>query len=437
MIHRLLLLAALSCFPSVEVMAAEPFARARIVTEGRIIAGERIELAVDVLVPNFFKAPPEFPLFDLENAIVILPDSRAVNLSDTSGGVQYSGIRRSYEIIPQVAGGYRLPEVRVAIAFAGDEGQLLKRTISVPLVNFNVEPVPGDWQGQQPFVATSVAVAETLDRDPAKLKAGDTIVRQITITADGTRAMMIPVPDVDTVVGSRLYRQDPILRDDPETGAGSRAERLTYLVEKQGEITLPSINLKWLDPANAAIQIASVPEVKLTISAAVARQAIALPSSEDAAARAAREKAINRYLGRIALVAVGALLIFAVLYWAGSEAEEFWRRAKKSYRQSERYYFRNARTALAGDDAMAAFQALERWTGKIGFRSVEEWARSTGDADIQRHVSALQYRLFGKPGKDEISFREIARLMTGARRQALASLHRFSRENPALPPLNP
>ena len=71
-----------------QALAAEPFARATVDDSGDIVPGRQVYVTVDVFAPDFFTSPPQFPLFDLPNALVTLPDERAQNILQTVDGVQ-------------------------------------------------------------------------------------------------------------------------------------------------------------------------------------------------------------------------------------------------------------------------------------------------------------------------------------------------------------
>ena len=109
---RVLALTILLVVPTA-LWAADPIIRAQVVTQQPIVAGQQIQIQVDVLAPNFFLSPPQFPLFDLPNAVVTLSDARAQNMTETVDGETYAGIRRIYLVTPQLAGTFTLPPARI------------------------------------------------------------------------------------------------------------------------------------------------------------------------------------------------------------------------------------------------------------------------------------------------------------------------------------
>src|SRR5262245_37159944 len=89
---------------SAGLQAGEPQIRVEILTQPPIVPGQQVQIQVDVLAPNFFMSAPKFPLFNLPNAVVSLPDTGAQNLVETIGDESYAGIRRTYIVTPQTAG---------------------------------------------------------------------------------------------------------------------------------------------------------------------------------------------------------------------------------------------------------------------------------------------------------------------------------------------
>ena len=122
------LLLALSALPAI---AAEPFARSAIEKTDTIVPGQQLRLTVDVFAPCFFTSPPDLPLFEMEDALVTLPEERAQNLVETIDGVQYAGIRRQYAIVPERAGSFSIPPISINFAYSAD-GAPTRGTVKSP-----------------------------------------------------------------------------------------------------------------------------------------------------------------------------------------------------------------------------------------------------------------------------------------------------------------
>lgn len=411
--------------------AAEPLLRVEIVTKPPIVSGQQVQIQVDVLAPNFFLSSPKFPLFDLPNAIVTLPDERAVNLTETINGESYAGIRRSYIVTPQTAGDFTLPPAGITFTYAAVPGQPgVQALVTLPPQKFTVAGAPagGGTAAQQ------ISVAQDLDRDPKTLKAGDTLVRTITVTAEGMQAMMIPVPDFTAPEGVRLYPHDPVLTDKLDqaqgTIGGTRVDRVTYGFETAGSYRLPAIEIAWYDPKTQKNDVAQAPEITVTVAQAAGfTPAIKPPEITEPAPR----HPVNlRLLGWVAagVVVLAFLAWLLPRLWRGLSA---WRDARRRrYEQSEEYSFRQFSRACRGGDGGAVYAALQSWAGRAKVVPLRDWLK--GDAALADY-ERLEASLFaGASGPFDVA-RLLAGITTARRhwldRQAAVAVPA------ALPPLNP
>src|SRR5437899_1809808 len=73
-----------------------PVVRAHLEPSHGILVGQPIRLVVSVYVPNYFTGTPEFPEFEIENAIVVLPQDRPENSNTQIAGTSYAGITETY-----------------------------------------------------------------------------------------------------------------------------------------------------------------------------------------------------------------------------------------------------------------------------------------------------------------------------------------------------
>jgi hypothetical protein len=392
-LFALLLLAA----GTVAGRAAEPIARARILTPDPIVAGQQVELQVDVLVPNFFMSSPQYPIFDLPNAVVTLPDSRAQNLVETIDGEDFAGIRRSYVITPQVAGDFVLPPAAITFTYAAVPGQATKGSVTLPQLKFTVTGAPGGAAGPV-AIAAKVTVTQTLDRAPASLKAGDTLVRTVTTVAEGMQAMMIPVPAFEAPEGVRVYPHDPVLTDQTTVGQGSvggkRVDRVTYGFEKPGTYKLPAIEIGWYDPAARKNDTAEAPEITVTVAEAAAfGPAIAPPVPAADQPDATKIPRLRDIALAVAGIVVLALLAFlGARLWPKLAARRRVRRLEEE--QSEAAFFKHFEQACRDGDAAKAYRALDAWSRRARVAPITAWLAVFGNEATRTEFERLQGAVF-------------------------------------------
>lgn len=408
-------------------LGAEPFARATVEATNGIVPGQQVRVDIDVYVPDFFTSPPQFPLFDLPNALVTLPAERSENLTETVDGVQYTGIRKSYAVVPQVSGTFTLPQFRVEFGHSSG-GTPTKATVAIPSVSFTVG---GSTENQQQvaFAATDLTVEEAFDRDARSMKVGDALTRTITITAGNTQAMMIPPLDPGTVPGLNRYENAPAIQDGIAVGrdtASRRTETYVYTADKEGSFVIPAVSYAWFDVSSHESKSASLPAVTVNVAAATAASVAIKPVLEEAPRPLPH---VNRQ--RIAIIIL-ALLALAALAWIGRRAspvlQNRLRLAKERYHSSHRYRLKRLRQTIATGSEMEIYAHLAEWSRNLGYRTLEDWLREAPD-ELRLQIQMLSAKLF-KPAGGTID------------RTKLATTVDFERATPALieavlPPLNP
>ncbi|PSJ60480.1 BatD family protein [Kumtagia ephedrae] len=428
--------------PIATAFAADPFARATIDAQGTIYPGQQITVQVDVLVPNFFMSPPQFPLFDLPNAVVTLPDSGALNLNETVDGESFAGIRRSYLVTPQGAGDYVLPPVEITFTYAAVPGQASQGKVTLPPTRFTVTAQPGAEAGDASVTAARVGVEQSLDRDAKAMKAGDSLVRTVTVTADGMQAMMIPEPSFEAPEGVRIYHHDPKLEDQRtprgEFVAGRRTDIATYVFEKAGSYTLPAVEVQWFDPQSGKSETASAPAVAVTVAEAAAAGTAMAPPAPVEKPQPAWTRIDWRFwlpaagAGLAALVAAGWLLFSGLPRLLAHLRER-----RKERENSEPAYFRRFEHSCRGGDRRAAYALLDAWARRCDLGPVAEWLSRHGDADAQHAYAAFEKQIFGGDGGAVPDAGELATSMARVRHSWLAKQRRRGEHVKALPPLNP
>lgn len=422
----------LLCISALPASAAGPFARAAIEEQGEIVPGQRIHLIVDVFAPDFFTSPPQFPLFDLPDALVTLPDERAQNSLQTIDGVQYSGIRRTYAIVPEKSGPYVVPPFAIELGYSV-EGKPTRTEVMAPSASFTVG---GGTRSQGvAFAASGLTLSESFDRDPATLKSGDAIVRTITIFARDTQAMLIPPLERPNPSGLQAYAKPPLLKDDVtvDNERGSeRVEVLTYVAPSEGSFDIPAATMHWFDIDAHADQTSTLPPTKLSVAKADAKSTGIAPVVDKPAERSA---SLSTKTIAFAALAVAILAAIAATIWKRRDALAA---LLASYRASrarpEHAVYRRLLAALDTGTAQEIYDALSNWCRLAGFGSPACWVEQSADDELSRQYARLQQHLFA---------REHTAFDAAALRQAIERVRkarpspRNNRRQSALPALNP
>ncbi|MGQ3212593.1 MAG: BatD family protein [Shinella sp.] len=419
--------------------AAEPFARVKIEDTGRIVPGQQVRVDVEVFVPDFFTSPPQFPLFDLPNALVTLPDGRALNMVETIDGVQYAGIRRTYAVVPTAPGTFTLPPAVITLGYS-QNGKPVPGQTTLPETRFTVAEPSGGTATALTFAARGLTITQSFDRDPSTLKVGDALVRTITVFAKDTQAMLIPAVPVVTVAGMKQYPKsasiaDGVQAEDRTTGS-TRTETTTFVAEIAGAIEIPAVSYPWFDIDAQAKAIAALPGTPVKVSKATPARTGLAPQLEQTDPGSDRT-----WPSKATLAAAAALLVvLAAICWLFVKTLPWMKRRLRAFADgawvSERRSFKRLMAAIRVSDPMTVYRHLEDWTRSAGYGSIGDWVNASGNGDVVREAEKLQRELFG-PDRDRPGFNRAA-LSKSVRAARKHSENREGIARPsALPKLNP
>lgn len=426
--------------------AQEPVVRAHLEPAGNIMVGQPVRLIVSVFVPNYFSGSPEFPEFEIENAIVVLPQDRPENSNTQINGASYAGIAQTYVIYPQQTGDFRVPSARLSVPYAIAPPRSTTAHPLLPGLIFHAG-VPAAAKDLPYFLPTTrLTITQKWSRPLRGLRTGDSVERIITVTAAKMQGMLIPPLPLDQPDGIRIYSTEPAVRDQKTARGdfiyGQRIQNAKYFIQKAGNYTLPAIELKWWNLATNRLAIATLPETKFT--AAVHPDYVPElppPAVEPVAMTRQKVSLWHRYrstfrLGlEITVAVIGLTILFGLVHRIRVPLLYWWRQRKAS----EKALFRNLLHAARADDAKQAYPNLLRWLNVVlPGMSLNRQLGSLPLRPLRGLVDQLTAYLYGpsRSGIDSTAWRgsELASSLKKAR--AHLSTKREHSGN-KLPPLNP
>jgi hypothetical protein len=199
--------------------------------------------------------------------------------------------------------------------------------------------------------------------------------------------MVLPPLPLTKVDGLAAYPKPPIVQDHTERGdiAGKRIDTVTYICERPGQFTLPSLVIPWWDLRHQELMRVTLPAVTLEVAAGPA-------ASTDAAA-------VGEELGWPWLWwIVGAVFLLAAAVaatWRHRGALlAAWERNRAQRQGSEIALFAHVLDGCRASDVKATFSALLRWLDSTRHgpdaATIEDFLVRHPDADLRRQVEALQ-----------------------------------------------
>jgi BatD DUF11 like domain len=405
---RPLLLAVALVFSTVSSSAQTPVIHAKLVPTNKIIVGQPVRLVVEVLVPNFFTGAPDFPTFELENAIVVLPEETAENFNEPINGQPYAGIRRTYLLYPQLPGDFRVPPAEVGVVYASTPPKTAEAYLPLPPLTFHAD-IPPAAQGLPYFLPTTKLTLQQRWSAPLnKLRVGDTLERTVTITAAKTKAMLIPALQFEAPAGIKVYSEEPKVQDQNtdrgEFVLGRRIEVAKYFLQKEGDYTLPAIELKWWDLYTTRLVTATLPAVHF-VAAPNPDYVEELPPEQEIAPTVQLKSAAQSSLFRRIVTVTPWLLATFLLLWVAhryiSRFALYLKMRREQHNQSEAVYFRTLIRACQRNDPQAAYLWMLWWLGnsESGNR-LDRFLYQSNDEELTQQVNALTKTIYAAtPGK--------------------------------------
>jgi hypothetical protein len=405
--------------------------RARLEPAKNILVGQPVRLVVSVYVPNYFTGTPDFPEFEIENAIVVLPQDRPENSNTQIGGVTYAGITETYVIYTQQAGVFHLPSAQIAVPYAAAPPKTTTGHVALPALSFRAD-VPAAAKDLDYFLPTiNLTIQQKWSAPLKNLRAGDSIERTITVTATKMQAMLIPPLPLDAPTGIRVYPEEPAVQDQKTDRGdfvyGRRTQSAKYFISKAGDYTLPPIELKWWNIASNRLVIATLPAVLITAASNPNSIAELPPEPEPTLAAPVRKISFwRRYRSKILLTAslcITALVLawvswrFLPLIYSNLQA---WR---ERLRHSEAAYLRQLRRACSHNDATQSYVWLLKWLAVAHPRtSLQQVLDDEDNPALSSAVNDLGIALFARNNEaGQWSGKKLSRILSSLPKTYTAS----------------
>jgi hypothetical protein len=267
------------------------------------------------------------------------------------------------------------------------------------------------------------------------------------MSATDSASMMLPTVDFPPIEGLAVYPDPSRARDrGGERGSAREATRVdaaTYVLETEGDYTLPEVRISWWDVAAGRLRTASVPAVRLEVAPNPDLAAeIALPGEpEDVEAVPAEAEGLPWW--RRALPALGAgvalLLLGGLARRYGPRLRARVEKAQRRRRESEAACFDRVLGACRRNDGPGTMRALLAWVDRItlpgGTPTLQRLVESADDPALADAVRDLETALYGSGDAAAWRGRPLAGALEAGRRSGRAGNTAHAPE--LLSPLNP
>ncbi len=198
-------------------------------------------------------------------------------------GTRYVVTERRYAIFPQQSGELTIDSINFT-ADVNDPNRRgsnrflnTTRPISVNSKSIKITVKPQPQNASNPWMpATEVVLADKWSNSSNQLTVGEPVTWTILLYAQGLSESQIPEITLPKVDGLQFYPDSPQKeRQVNDKGIlGQRIEKLAVIPSKEGEITIPAIEVSWWDIKSDSEKIAKLPSRTFKVLAASVPQGV-------------------------------------------------------------------------------------------------------------------------------------------------------------------
>ena len=297
-------------------------------------------------------------------------------------GVNYSVTERKYVIFPQKSGQLTIkPLVLTAEIIASNQpgfnsffnSQMSKtKQVESKAIVLEVKPVPSSFTGKHWLAAEQLVLKQEWSSDTQQLKVGEPMTRTLSLVAKGTTVGQLPELNASIADDQlKVYPDQPVLKEQKTVDGlmALREEKIAFIPSKAGDYSLPAIEIPWFNTKTQAMEMARIPETKLTAVAGTIQSEVItpipsakiseLPQQVDKAPAIKSEPGSNVWLWTSVFLAVGWLM---TVIWFLTK-----RIGKKPVIEDNeveinlKACIKTLKYACTNNDALAAKDALLEW----------------------------------------------------------------------------
>ncbi|WP_392340070.1 hypothetical protein [Moritella marina] len=219
---------------------------------------QQVDLYIQVKTDRWFAAGTYISPFSVDNSLVLQRNKLANNYAQRENGITWSIQEWQLTLYPQLSGEYIVPAIPVSVSIASAPGEKVTGHLLTTPLSFNVAlPDARLSQDVNWVTAPELTFSQVWNIEPdSELKVGDAITRTVTIAGRDTSIMQLP--DFAPFQSDRVqsYRDKGNARDSEDRDGfyASKTIMHTYIIQKNGQLDLPVLNLLWWNTATQTLQ---------------------------------------------------------------------------------------------------------------------------------------------------------------------------------------
>jgi len=349
------------------------------------------------------------------------------------GNKDYIVVEIKYALFPQTSGKLDIPAVAISAyqtgnnqsSFFRSRGNQLIRNTEAKTIDVMAKPAHIDADQWMP--SSQLTISQKWSNNLEQLQVGEPVTRTITISAKGlTGAQILPL-SLESSSDFKVYPDQAQLNESVDASGvtGVRQESFALVPNRQGEIVLPEISLRWWDTVNQRMQTATLDAMRLEVGAAPTSAAtnsapylepIELADSQQSAAAISQNNDLQTGDGsfstlmRLSLAANALLLtLLAALLLKRKSKQSARQRPSEinSPRLKLKQLIKAIEIAAKKDDLAALREAVIAW-GRSAFpdnkiKTLQEIAELCADPQLKQQFDRLDQSLYNSPNNEDQS----------------------------------
>jgi hypothetical protein len=411
---------------------------------------------------------PVFTELDMEDTVTQLIGSpnQYERLID---GERFGVYEKRYVIFPQRSGPLEIPDILFRGEVTDGSSNFVFRNMNTRRVTAFIEgitievkerpasvPRDDDW-----LPVTGLTLEETWSDDINALKVGDSVVRTLTLRADGLDGAVLPPFSPQDIDGLNLYPDPADISRTFVDGSivGTRVETSTYVALEAGTIEVPALEIPWWDITDDSARTTTLPATRFEVAtvegALPSEQAVA--STQEIQTLLAPEPLVDQAMidaqaeaevieidsGIVRWVQwlVFALVIFLLSALArrrfGAITQQRFTewRAAQTPEANEKAAYGKLKSVCRSGDHKAIRDALLTWAnhycasergGRV--RSMEDLVRLSPSRELTEQANELQSMLFNSQSSSDFDSAKLIALVALLRKSKRSASKQMRRE---------
>lgn len=314
------------------------------------------------------------------------------NFQSIINGKNYRVIERTYALYPQRSGEITIPTQE----FIGEffyQNRLLNINKKSEPIKLTVKPIPDSFPKNAKWLPAKNLQLQEEWANTEFLKQGDTLERQILLTARGLKSSQLPAINWPDPQGFRLY-QDPANLNENFSKQGifsSLQQNNMLVVEDEGQIEIPEIEIVWWNTETDQIESTKLPSKRLQVGEQQ------LTNQAETAAQTSKQPATTRSGSADNSQETSIKLLTNIWFWLAIIFAALWVLTLVLYlikaRKNPKKLIKNQQLTNQ-ETLLTSFEIAENSTDLEFYNSINNYLKNQLEIDNFQQVKPINQELF-------------------------------------------